>query len=160
LRLIKKNYYYFIYNHKKIPPKSFKLINRILMPQFDTLCFLSQIFWVFLGFISLYLLLSSYLLPSLSSILKIRKRKLAQMNSNTSATNLADVNSSAAFANTNEWTNIFKITNIHSVILTDSVVTNYESNLLAFSMLKAKMEAFGKFKMLVLIRTQLTLFIF
>jgi hypothetical protein len=82
------------------------------------------------------------------------------MTTNTSATNLADVNSNAAFANTNEWSNIFKITNIHSVILTDSVVTNYESNLLAFSMLKAKMEAFGKFKMLVLIRTQLTLFIF
>jgi hypothetical protein len=140
--------------------KNFKLINKILMPQFDTFCFFSQIFWVFLGFTLFYLTLSAYLLPSLSTVLKIRKRKLAQMTTNTSATNLADVNSNAAFANTNEWSNIFKITNIHSVILTDSVVTNYESNLLAFSMLKAKMEAFGKFKMLVLIRTQLTLFIF
>jgi hypothetical protein len=130
------------------------------MPQFDIPCFFSQIFWVFLGFTLFYLTLSSYLLPSLSSVLKIRKRKLAQMTTNTGATNLADVNSSSTFANTNEWANIFKITNIHSVILTDSVVTNYESNLLAFSMLKAKMEAFGKFKMLVLIRTQLTLFIF
>jgi hypothetical protein len=130
------------------------------MPQFDIFSFFSQLFWVFLGFILFYLILSSYLLPSLGSILKIRKRKLAQITTNTSATNLADTSSSFVFANSNEWSKIFKITSIHSSILTDSVVTNYESNSLALSMLKAKIEAFGKFKMSVLARTQLTLFIF
>jgi hypothetical protein len=53
------------------------------MPQFDTFSFFSQLFWVFFGFITLYLLFCFYLLPALATILKVRKRKLNQI-SNTS----------------------------------------------------------------------------
>ena len=49
------------------------------MPQFDTFSFFSQLFWVFVGFLALYLSICFYLLPALSSILKTRKRKLAQV---------------------------------------------------------------------------------
>jgi F0F1-type ATP synthase membrane subunit b/b' len=49
------------------------------MPQFDTFSFFSQLFWVFVGFLLLYLSICFYLLPALGSILKIRKRKLAQV---------------------------------------------------------------------------------
>lgn len=52
------------------------------MPQFDTFSFFSQLFWVFVGFLLLYLSICFYLLPALGSILKIRKRKLAQVSSN------------------------------------------------------------------------------
>jgi len=50
------------------------------MPQFDVFCFFSQLFWAFLGFIFLYLILSLFVLPALAVILKIRKRKLGQIN--------------------------------------------------------------------------------
>ena len=50
-----------------------------MMPQFDTFSFFSQLFWVFAGFLSLYLAICFYLLPALGSILKVRKRKLAQV---------------------------------------------------------------------------------
>jgi|TARA_B100000768_G_C11258907_1_gene367778 hypothetical protein len=44
------------------------------MPQFDIFSFFSQLFWVFLGFSFLYFSFSFFLLPALSSILKVRKR--------------------------------------------------------------------------------------
>jgi hypothetical protein len=49
------------------------------MPQFDTFSFFSQLFWVFSGFLCLYLTICFYILPALASILKIRKRKLTQI---------------------------------------------------------------------------------
>jgi len=52
------------------------------MPQFDTFSFFSQLFWVFVGFLLLYLSICFYLLPALGSILKTRKRKLAQVSTN------------------------------------------------------------------------------
>ena len=52
-----------------------------MMPQFDTFSFFSQLFWVFLGFLLLYLAICYYLLPALGSTLKVRKRKLAQVSS-------------------------------------------------------------------------------
>lgn len=52
------------------------------MPQFDIFSFFSQLFWVFLGFLVFYLLICFYLLPAIASILKIRKRKLNQVSSN------------------------------------------------------------------------------
>ena len=59
------------------------------MPQFDTFSFFSQLFWVFLGFLTLYLLLCFYLLPALATILKVRKRKLNQITSNSDAAGLS-----------------------------------------------------------------------
>jgi len=46
------------------------------MPQFDTLTFFSQLIYVCFGFNFLFLIVSFYLLPALSSILKTRKRAL------------------------------------------------------------------------------------
>lgn len=51
-----------------------------LMPQFDIFSFFSQLFWVLIGFCYLYLILSFYVLPSFAVILKIRSKKLAQVN--------------------------------------------------------------------------------
>ena len=53
-----------------------------MMPQFDTFSFFSQLFWVFAGFLFFYLAICFYLLPALGSILKVRKRKLAQVTIN------------------------------------------------------------------------------
>jgi hypothetical protein len=58
------------------------------MPQFDIFSFFSQLFWVFVGFLLLYLSICFYLLPALGSILKIRKRKLAQVTTKTDGTTL------------------------------------------------------------------------
>jgi hypothetical protein len=63
------------------------------MPQFDTFSFFSQLFWVFLGFLFLYLLICFYLLPALAATLKIRKRKLAQSTALTQQTDLVTNNS-------------------------------------------------------------------
>jgi hypothetical protein len=63
------------------------------MPQFDTVSFFSQLFWVFLGFLFLYLLICFYLLPALAATLKIRKRKLAQSTALTQQTDLVTNNS-------------------------------------------------------------------
>jgi len=127
------------------------------MPQFDIFSFFSQLFWVFLGFISLYLLLTFYLLPSLSSILKIRKRKLAQVSTSTSSTSLSESDSDTIFMNTTEWSNI---AGVQASILTNSLFTNYESNSLKFSVLKAKIETFRKYKVTLLSRAQTALFIY
>jgi hypothetical protein len=127
------------------------------MPQFDIFSFFSQLFWVFLGFISLYLLLTFYLLPSLSTILKIRKRKLAQVSTSTSSTSLSEADSNTIFTNTAEWSNI---AGVQASILTNSLFTNYESNSLKFSVLKAKVETFRKYKVTLLNRAQTALFIY
>jgi hypothetical protein len=58
------------------------------MPQFDTFSFFSQLFWVFFGFITLYLLFCFYLLPALATILKVRKRKLNQISSSSDSAGL------------------------------------------------------------------------
>lgn len=44
------------------------------MPQFDTFSFLSQLFWVFLLFLSLYIMLLRWVLPALAVTLKVRKK--------------------------------------------------------------------------------------
>jgi len=62
------------------------------MPQFDTFSFFSQLFWVFLGFLFLYLLICFYLLPALAVTLKVRKYKLAQISSATNTTAVSSDN--------------------------------------------------------------------
>lgn len=58
------------------------------MPQFDTLSFFSQLFWVFSIFLVLYIILVNYVLPSLAITLKVRKKL-------TSADSEGDTNSSS-----------------------------------------------------------------
>jgi hypothetical protein len=74
------------------------------MPQFDIFSFFSQLFWVFLGFILLYLSISLYILPSIAAILKVRKRKLAQI----STTNVTSLQVFSTSINDVASTNLFK----------------------------------------------------
>jgi hypothetical protein len=46
------------------------------MPQFDLFTFSAQIFWALFFFIILYLSFIYYLIPSISTTLKVRSRKL------------------------------------------------------------------------------------
>ena len=48
------------------------------MPQLDTVTYLSQLFWVLILFGGFYIIVLSDILPSLSTILKARKKKLDQ----------------------------------------------------------------------------------
>ena len=45
------------------------------MPQLDTVTFLSQIFWLVIIFGAFYLIVLTHILPSISRILKVRKKK-------------------------------------------------------------------------------------
>jgi hypothetical protein len=56
------------------------------MPQFDIFSFFSQLFWVLIGFSYLYLLLCFYILPAFAITLKLRSRKLNQVNTNSNTT--------------------------------------------------------------------------
>ncbi len=46
------------------------------MPQLDTVTFLSQIFWLVVVFGFFYLIVLTHILPAISRILKVRKKKL------------------------------------------------------------------------------------
>lgn len=46
------------------------------MPQLDKITFLSQVFWLLFIFLSFYLIALRFLLPTISQILKIRRKKL------------------------------------------------------------------------------------
>jgi len=63
------------------------------MPQFDTFPFFSQLFWVFLHFITLYLIFSFNILPALSIALKIRNHKLNISNASNELTTAVANNS-------------------------------------------------------------------
>jgi hypothetical protein len=52
------------------------------MPQLDKFSFFSQIFWLFLLFIIFYFFLIIIVLPNLSSLLKIRYKKLLKLKQN------------------------------------------------------------------------------
>ena len=51
------------------------------MPQFDKLTFLSQLFWVFIFFLTLYFIVLRYALPACSTSLKVRKKTVASFSS-------------------------------------------------------------------------------
>lgn len=46
------------------------------MPQLDKVTYVSQLFWLFLFFVSFYLISVNYVLPSIGQILKVRKRRM------------------------------------------------------------------------------------
>ena len=46
------------------------------MPQFDSVTFLPQIFWLTLVFFTFYMVVIRYYLPGLTRIVKIRKKRL------------------------------------------------------------------------------------
>ena len=54
------------------------------MPQLEFVTFLSQIFWLFVFFILLYMISIKYTIPTLSAGLKVRKKFLQSYSSNIS----------------------------------------------------------------------------
>jgi hypothetical protein len=125
------------------------------MPQFDIFSFFSQIFWVFFGFLFLYLALSFYLLPALSTTLKIRKRKLSQTTNVSDSVDIATYSSLLADYIKNFVTTI---NNKLFLIETDSKQFSlYNSKL---SLISAKTEAFRQFNFSVLTQTQLSAVLF
>jgi len=132
-----------------------RLIIKFLMPQFDIFSFFSQLFWVFFGFILLYLALTFYLLPALATTLKVRKRKLAQMDVNSNSSVLAN-DSSLLIDSTISFISNYntKIRSIDSNSLGLNLI-KLELNLLAL-----KAEAFRYFNFSIISKTQLTTIFF
>jgi len=127
------------------------------MPQFDIFSFFSQIFWVFLGFIIFYLFLSFYLLPALSVILKIRKRKLAQTGTGDKSNTLIDTNHNSISIQSNGLIADFssKLSNV------DNVNANPATTLTApLNSISVKIESFRKLKVSILSQVQLTTFLY
>ena len=113
------------------------------MPQFDTFSFFSQLFWVLIGFSYLYLLLSFYILPAFAAILKIRAKKLAQVNATATG---ADVVSTSRVEDSVFFENI--TIKINGLSWTRSTLVN-DINFL-YNHLGLKNEAFYKLNFLVL----------
>ena len=61
------------------------------MPQFDKITFFNQVFWLILFFSSFYFICLKTLLPTLSSVLKVRNKKLQK--ATTTASSLTTLNS-------------------------------------------------------------------
>ena len=68
-----------------------------MMPQFDIFSFFSQLFWVFVGFSYIYLLLCFYVLPAFAVTLKIRAKKLGNINNTDSNSNLITTTTTTVF---------------------------------------------------------------
>jgi DNA topoisomerase IA len=126
------------------------------MPQFDIFSFFSQLFWVFFGFITLYLLLSFYLLPALAVTLKIRKRKLAQTSVNSTSSNLIDNNNPVSDATKS------LVSDFSSKILTvESVTSSSQTNLTSkLNLLTLQTEASRQFNFSVVSQAQLSAIFF
>jgi uncharacterized membrane protein len=110
------------------------------MPQFDTFSFFSQLFWVLIGFSYLYLLLCFYILPAFAAVLKIRSKKLAQVNTSSSTTEIV----STPIANSSFFENL--TTTMNTVSLPREGLDASAS----YSHVTVKNEAFYKFNFLLL----------
>ena len=125
------------------------------MPQFDIFSFFSQVFWVFFGFLFLYLALSFYLLPALSTTLKVRKRKLSQT---TNVSDSVDIATSSSLLADNIKNFVATINNKIFLVETGSQQFSlYNSKL---SLISAKTESFRQFNFSVLTQTQLSAVLF
>jgi len=119
-----------------------------LMPQFDIFSFFSQLFWVFLGFFTLYLLMCFCILPALATILKVRSNKLKQISNLSTSNSLETTNqnkidisgllgawstlsTSKLSSNTNFSNSSVIIANINSFIVKFDVVREYNSKTLS-----------------------------
>jgi len=58
------------------------------MPQFDKITFFNQVFWLILFFSSFYFLCLKTILPTLSSVLKVRNKKLQKATTTASSSEL------------------------------------------------------------------------
>jgi len=78
------------------------------MPQFDKLTFFNQVFYVVFIFFGFYFVLLRFFLPKLSSVLKIRQKKLQFFNSNDSSS-IQDFSYSSQILTLNFLQNSIKI---------------------------------------------------
>jgi hypothetical protein len=112
----------------------------------------------FLGFIVFYLFLTFYLLPALSAILKVRKRKLAQTSTTSNANNLTgDITTNTISAHSNSIIVDFssKLNNVNDTQSSQPIVLGT-----ALNTLSVKVETLRKFKIAVLSPIQLTTFLY
>ena len=121
------------------------------MPQFDIFSFFSQIFWVFTGFTFFYLILSFFLLPSLSAILKVRKHKLAQTNTFEKSDTLTNNFSNSVIVKSNNLIVDFsaKLVTVNS--------DSFQAQLKPLNNFLIKVETFRKLKVTILNKIQLIL---
>jgi hypothetical protein len=122
------------------------------MPQFDTFSFFSQLFWVFFGFLTLYLIFTFSILPALAAILKTRKRKLASQGNINSGDSVAFA-STSAYESTNSVINTLN-TKISS--FDNSLSTNNTKLINNFNVISLQTEASNKLNINVLSQAQLT----
>lgn len=94
------------------------------MPQFDIFSFFSQLFWVLIAFSYLYLALSFYILPAFAATLKIRTKKLSQLDLSSDANSLSQTSASNLTFLTNLTNNLNDITFVRSD-LTSSINKSY-----------------------------------
>jgi len=123
-----------------------------MMPQFDTFSFLSQLFWVFLSFLFFYLLICFYLLPAIAAILKVRKRKLAQISSGLDSSLVVNSDFSTLVK-----ISLDTISTKLSVLLDSSNSTNVTVNInKSLNIFSLKSESFREFNTLLFTRAQIT----
>ena len=114
------------------------------MPQFDTFSFFSQLVWVLICFSYLYLVLCLYILPAFAAVLKIRARKLSQINTTSN-------NDDNAITSLPETNSLF-FENLTAKINGISFLRNSLSSVInsSYSHLVLKNEAYFKFNFLLL----------
>lgn len=127
-----------------------------MMPQFDVFSFLSQLFWVFLGFLLFYLLICFYLLPSLAAILKIRKRKLIQVSADQNSTLIMDTNFISFTRVSLDIINV-KLSSLQDTISNSKVTPSLTKSLGVFTL---KLGSLSEFNFLLFNRAQLTYLLF
>jgi hypothetical protein len=122
------------------------------MPQFDTFSFFSQLFWVFIGFSYLYLLLCFYILPAFAAVLKIRAKKLSQMNTSSSTLEIvaSPISNSSFFES--------MATKLNSISYVRGALAGDISS--SYNHLVLKNEAFYKFNFLLLNEFKIVSFFF
>jgi hypothetical protein len=79
------------------------------MPQLDNVTFLSQIFWCFITFSSLYFIVLKNILPNIAKVLKVRKKLFDYYNS--LFNNINSINNNYIIVKSNDLSNLFSIIN-------------------------------------------------
>lgn len=97
------------------------------MPQLDKLVFMSQLFWLILTFLTLYVFILKYILPTTAKTLKLRKKQILLNKNKTES-----LNSDRDAINLEYETVIQKILNSSRVSLLDTIMlsTSWSSNVL------------------------------
>lgn len=112
------------------------------MPQLDNVTFLSQIFWCFITFSSLYFIVLKNILPNIAKVLKVRKKLFDYYNS--LFNNINSINNNYIIVKSNDLSNLFSIINknitnyndAYRTLNNDSYVQNNLKNYSLFIIIK------------------------